>query len=215
MANRAPLPAALVVTSLLLSGAGVSTCSFPDVTLAGGEPTAGAAGSSTSGGTGGVGGTTVMAGAGGVGGTTAPTGGAGAGDGSGGLSGSGGGTTTSTTSDVCPLDKDGDLAISWECAGGTDCADDDVNANPGIVDYSATPIQNEAAPNTDPYDKNCNDIVEKETKVLGCAFLHCPGGKGFKSDVPCGVSAPLGHCGGIPCAFQAENPAQSKTQRCR
>ena len=213
MANRAPLPAALVVPFLLLSGAGVSTCSFPDVTLGSGGSTAGAAGSSTIGGSGGVGDTTMTAGAGGVGGTPAPTGGAG--DGGGGSSGSGGGATTSTTSEECPVDKDGDLAISWECAGGTDCADDDVNANPGIVDYSASPIQNEAAPNTDPYDKNCDGIVEKETKVLGCALFQCPGGKGFKSDVPCGVSAPLGHCGGFFCSFQAENPAQSKTQRCR
>jgi hypothetical protein len=116
---------------------------------------------------------------------------------------------------MCPLDKDGDLAISWTCSGGTDCADDDVNTHPGIMDYSSTPIQNEAAPNTNPYDKNCDGVVEKETKALGCQPLYCPGGNGFNNDVACGASAPLGHCGGFPCGFQAENPAQSKVQKCR
>lgn len=214
MSNRALLRTALLAASLLLSGAGVVTCSFPEITLATGGSAGTMATTSTTtvtGGSGGVGGATETTGSGGVGGTISPSGGAGAG---GGIGGSGGGTTTST-SDACPVDKDGDLAISWMCAGGTDCADDDVNAHPGIADYSSTPIQNQAAPNTDPYDKNCDGVVEKETKVLGCKLFYCPGGKGFKGDVACGASAPLGHCGGIPCAFQAENPAQSKVQRCR
>ena len=218
MANRPLLPTALLASFLLLSGAGVATCTFPEVTLGAGGSTGGAAGSqttSTTGGSGGVGGATTTTGTGGVGGTTSATGGAGASGGTGGVGGTGGETTTSTMSGDCPVDNDGDQATSWKCAGGADCADDDVNANPGITEYSSIPIQNEAAPNTAPYDKNCDGTVEKETKALGCAFLHCPGGKGFQNDVACGASAPLGHCGGVPCGFQNENPSQSKIQRCR
>ncbi len=224
MSNRVPLwrtllgdgparaPLALLV---VLASAGVATCSFPEVTLAPGDTTStgGQSGTSTTsapGGSGGVGGAAGGTTNGGAGGTSA-TGGA-----AGGTTASGGATmTTTTTTDTCPIDEDGDQAISWMCAGGTDCADDDVNTNPDFVGYSATPIQNQTAPNTPLYDRNCDGKVETETPVLSCSLVSCPQGMGFAGDVPCGMTAPLGHCGGIPCAWKAENPAQEKIQKCR
>ena len=185
-----------------------ATCTFPEVTLSSGGAGGAAATSTLPGGAGGETLTTTSSSS-----TT--------------TSGSGGTTTTSdtttsgsggtTTSATCPIDMDGDGAVSWKClANGGDCGDSDVNAKPGIMEYSQIPIQNEIAPNTDPYDKNCDGDVETETSVLDCG-LFCSGGnvQGYKAPVACGQSGALGHCGGIPCSWQAENPAKSKTQRCR
>jgi hypothetical protein len=201
MSHRGPLSTALLAFLAVPVSVGAATCSFPEVTLSPGCSGGGTSTTASTGGNGGVGGTTGAAGevgcagAGGIGGTT---------------------TSTTSTPPNCPVDKDGDMAVSWQCGGGTDCADNDANTHPGITEYSATPIQNEKAPNTDPYDKNCDGTVENETPVLGCAPGHCPAGiVGFKSNVSCGTSAPLGHCEGFVCGWKAENPAMTKTQKCR
>lgn len=205
------------IPALFLLVAGVAACSFPDITLAPADT------GSTTGGTGGEAGGTATGAAGG-GGAGAGAGTAGSGTGAGGGAGGTGGTggeagSTSTGTDPCPIDGDGDMAVSWQCPGGTDCADGDVNTHPGIDEPSSIPIQNEKAPGTLDYDKNCNGVEEAETPVLNCVFGNCSSAvKGFASPVACGASAPLGHCQSVAfigCQWKAENPAQNKTQKCK
>lgn len=199
---------------LLLAAGTLATCTFPEVTL----DTNGSGGAAQTTGTD----ETTTLSAGGAGGNGGATGGGGMGGsegGNGGMGGSGGSTSTSTSTDPCPVDMDGDMSVSWECGSGDDCADGDPNTHPGIADFSEAPIEGDKRPNTAEYDKNCDGTEERETPKLNCGFLNCDSSKkGFSSDVPCGMSASLGHCRSvffIGCEFAAENPAQVKVQKCR
>jgi len=104
--------------------------------------------------------------------------------------------------------------VSWDCPGGTDCADGDYNTNPGIDMPSAIAIQGPTAPNTNLYDKNCDGTVQEETPVLNCGLGCNSNILGFQSHVDCGVTGTLGHCAAITCQWTPESPGKSKQQKC-
>jgi len=114
-------------------------------------------------------------------------------------------------------DGDGDKAISWQCMGGQDCADGDPNAHPEpMVAFQSVPIQGTKKPGTPAYDFNCDGVETGETSVLNCSGVACDASKkGFQALVPCGMSAPLGHCAAVGCAFTPENPPQNIVQKCK
>jgi hypothetical protein len=135
-------------------------------------------------------------------------------------SSSGGATSSSSSSGGtnCPTDEDQDGAISSQCLGGTDCADQDLKAHPELptVSFQSAPIQGTTAPNTQPYDFNCDGQETTETPVLDCQ-LKClvGGGSGYLSTVKCGESAALGHCEIVTCAWKPDSPPQNRVQRCK
>lgn len=172
--------------------------------------------------------------AGGSGATGTSTGSAGnggnAGAGAGGTSttksagGSGGGTSTSSSSSssggsggtTCLEDGDDDTFTSW-CAGGPDCADEDLTANPD-ADFDSAPIAGETKPNTNPYDRNCDGEVERETPVLKCPkFVPCGSAQGYAAPVACGELGVLGECANnfLGCNWKALNPTVEKQQKCK
>jgi hypothetical protein len=129
----------------------------------------------------------------------------------------------STSSGGC-VDADGDHILSWVCDPSNkmlDCADEDSLAHPA-ADFQAAPIMGAKKPGTLPFDFNCDGAETAETPALTCtggSLGGCsPTGTGFASTVACGVSAPLGKCvptGIATCEWQALNPSQNLTQRCK
>lgn len=183
----------------LAAFAGALSCTFPDITLAPEDAgSAGGSGGSTSTISGGSAGSTTSSQS-----TTSQS-----------TSSSTTSSSSSSTTATCPLDSDNDGAVSWQCQGGTDCADDDFNTNPSIDTPSAMAIQGPTAPNTDPYDKNCDGTVQEETPVLNCGIGCDSSILGFQSHVDCGVTGTLGHCKAITCQWTPESPGMSKQQKC-
>jgi hypothetical protein len=133
-------------------------------------------------------------------------------------------TTSSTTSatggsggGTCVEDADNDTFISW-CAGGPDCADEDGTTNPN-ADYDSSPIVGATKPNTNPYDLNCNGMVEYETKVLTCpSIAPCGASQGYEAAVACGQYGALGKCVSdlvLGCKWAPLSPAVDKQQKCK
>ena len=137
------------------------------------------------------------------------------------MGGAGGAASSnaSSSSGPCTTDADGDGAVSWQCPGGTDCADQDFNAHPEppMVSFGKAPIQGPKAPGTKDYDFNCNGNEEGETLVLKCGMVGCnPQNQiGVQFAVACGGTALLGHCAAITCAWTPENPPKSVVQKCK
>ena len=178
----------------------IASCSFPtyDITVTGGSDgaTTAASGSSGSGGA-----STSSGSGGGAGGATASSGAS--------TSSSASSTTTSTSSGPCTTDEDGDGVISWQCAGGKDCADQDKRAHPGADFTPGAAILGLRSPGTLPYDFNCDFSETKQTLTLSCTGAVCPTPvttQGFAMDVSCGASGNLGHCAGtLPCGFVSDS----------
>jgi hypothetical protein len=197
-----------VVCALVLS----TSCTFPEVTFdataAGGSgttgTTTGTAGNGGNGGSGageGGGGTSTSTSAGGSGGTTSTSSSTAASGGSGGA--------------TCPEDGDDDTFLSW-CAGGPDCADEDPTAN-SEAGFDSAPITGATKPNTNPYDRDCDGSVERETAAIMCKVGSC-NAEGYDQDVDCGQLGVLGHCVpvlGIGCKWEAYSPTIMKQQKCK
>lgn len=204
------LPSSLlpVACALVLS----TSCTFPEVTFdataAGGSgATGGATGTSTEtagvGGSGGsgAGGTSTSTSAGGSGGTTSTFSSTSSSGGSGGA--------------TCLEDGDDDTFISW-CAGGPDCADEDLTANPD-AGFDSAPISGVTKSNTNPYDRDCDGSVERETAAIMCKVGSC-NAEGYQQDVDCGQLGVLGHCVpvlAIGCKWEAYSPTVMKQQKCK
>lgn len=186
-------------------------------------------GASGAGGNGGTGAGGATGGNGGIGGHGAGGGGHGGSGAGGGTStttseGGGGGMTTTSTSaagggggSTCAEDSDGDTFISW-CAGGPDCADEDMTAHPN-AGYDSAPIMGSTKPNTNPFDRDCNGVVQRETAVLACpAIAPCGSAQGYQAAVACGQFGALGHCVSdfiLGCKWAPLNPAVDKQQKCK
>ncbi len=197
-----------VVCALVLS----TSCTFPEVTFdataAGGSgATGGATGTTT--GTGGNGGS----GGSGAGGTSTSTS----------TGGSGGTTSTSSSSSAsggsggttCLEDGDDDGFTSW-CAGGPDCADEDLTANPD-AGFDSAPISGATKSNTNPFDRDCDGSVERETAAITCKVGSC-NAEGYEQDVDCGQLGVFGHCVpvlAIGCKWEAYSPTIMKQQKCK
>lgn len=182
---------ALVVGCVFASAVGIASCSFPtyNITVTGSGGATAASASSGSGGGGGASASSGSAGGGGSGGGTSTT-------------------TTSTSSGPCSTDEDGDGAISWQCVGGKDCADQDNRAHPWADFTIGAAIKGLRSPGTLPYDFNCDLSETKQTLTLACAGALCPTPvttKGFVQDVNCGASGNLGHCAGVPNSFVSDS----------
>jgi hypothetical protein len=187
---------ATVVGGVVAIAAGIASCSFPtyNITVTG---SGGATASSGS-----------VGGGGGASASNGSVGGGGSASASNGSAGGGGSATTSTSSGPCATDEDGDQAISWQCAGGTDCADQDPRAYPKADFTAGAPIMGPRSPVTLPYDFNCDKIETRKTVKLNCPIVCVFPGKehGFQIDVDCGKSGTLGHCqGGVPCKWTSDS----------
>ncbi len=125
-------------------------------------------------------------------------------------------TSTSTGSGACTTDADNDGAISWQCAGGNDCADQDARAHPGATFATGGAIQGPKSPGTLPYDFNCDQVETTKTLTLECTGMPCSTPSsvhGFQQAVSCGSTGMLGHCGGLPCEWISEGI--TITQACK
>lgn len=126
-------------------------------------------------------------------------------------------TSASTGSGPCTTDEDGDGVISWQCAGGKDCADQDKRAHPGADFTAGAAISGPRSPGTLPYDFNCDGTETKQTPVLACIGAICATPattKGFQQDESCGAPGMLGHCAGTtPCTWVSDSAVQ--TQICK
>lgn len=205
------LPSSLVPVACALVFS--TSCTFPEVTFdatasGGSGATGGATGTFTetagAGGSGGsgAGGTTTSTSAGGSGGTTST---------SSSTSSSSGGSGGAT----CLEDGDDDTFISW-CAGGPDCADEDLTANPD-AGFDSAPISGVTKSNTNPYDRDCDGSVERETAAIMCKVGSC-NAEGYQQDVDCGQLGVLGHCVpvlAIGCKWEAYSPTVMKQQKCK
>jgi hypothetical protein len=124
-------------------------------------------------------------------------------------SSAGGSDGTSTSSGGCNTDEDGDGAISWQCPGGTDCADQDARAHPGAAFFTGPSIMGARSPGTLSYDFDCDQKETMEWPKLVCNGASCatpPQTQGFNSaEVACGNSGMLGHCAGLPCSWVSDS----------
>lgn len=204
------LPSSLVPVACALVFS--TSCTFPEVTFdatasGGSGATGGATGTFTetagAGGSGGsgAGGTTTSTSAGGSGGTTSTSSSTSSSGGSGGA--------------TCLEDGDDDTFISW-CAGGPDCADEDLTANPD-AGFDSAPISGVTKSNTNPYDRDCDGSVERETAAIMCKVGSC-NAEGYQQDVDCGQLGVLGRCVpvlAIGCKWEAYSPTVMKQQKCK
>jgi hypothetical protein len=175
-----------------------AACSFPDVTISGDS-----GGSSSSGSPGGPP----------IASSSASAGGAAASSSTAASSSHTSSSQASSSSSGCATDDDHDGYLSWTCAPpGPDCADEDPLAHPG-AGFEATPISGPRSPGTQPFDFDCDGVVETETPALDCGT--CDPRTGFEADVPCGMSAAVGTCVGLVlCSWQANIPTMIVVQRC-
>ena len=185
--------AALIVGCVVASAAGVASCSFPTyniiVTGSGGA----SASSASSGSVGGAGGASTTASSGGAASTS---------------------TTSSTGSGPCSTDADSDTAISWQCAGGKDCADQDNRAHPGADFTAGAPIIGPRSPGTLAYDFDCDTFEKTKYPKLICPGVCVVPGTvlGFVQEVSCGMTGTLGHCAGsIKCAWVSDGLSTMQT----
>jgi hypothetical protein len=196
---KLPHPAWVLALLLVAAAAMGVSCSFPEIEFYGSTSGTGSGGAASS-----------ASASGGGGATESSTASKGSG-------GNGSGSSSSSSGTDCMTDADQDGALSTQCQGGTDCADDDPRAHPEppTVIVQGAPIQGATAPNTLPYDFNCDEQETGETPVLGCTGLCNPNEIGYQSAVKCGTAAPLGHCEAITCAWKFENPPQNRLQKCK
>jgi hypothetical protein len=159
------------------------------------EPASGTGGLAS---TGGSGGTSSTAGS---GGTVSNTGGA---LNSGGASNAGGASNTGGTGGVpmgsggaggaigCPCDCDEDGDRSEDCAGGTDCDDNDPDVHTGQPKYFFTAQKNVG------FDYDCSGSEDPEYPAIKCDVTTVPCDstvQGFFDTLPgCGTSAGWGSC---------------------
>src|SRR5262249_43755832 len=109
----------------------------------------------------------------------------------------------------CDCDTDQDYSNGPGCPkDGGDCDDHDY-----YVNSKQTGWFNDAGPNN--WDYNCDGTMTRETPALNCVGVLCGSPtQGYQTDVPCGMSGDLGTCMGLPCAWVAIMPKQTKQQRC-
>jgi hypothetical protein len=193
-------PACILASLLVTAAATGVSCSFPKIEFFG--PTSG---------TGGGGGAISSATGGATESSTASTGG----EGNSGASSSS--DSSSSGGANCMTDEDQDEAISSQCQQGTDCADQDDKAHPEPppVTAQSAPIQGATAPNTLPYDFNCDGQETGETLVLNCQLFCNSSEIGYQSAVKCGDAALVGHCEAVSCKWTAESPPQNRVQKCK
>lgn len=181
---------AMVVGGVVVIAAGIASCTFPtyNITVASGSGGGASTTAASSGSTGGDDTSTTTT-SGGGGGSAASSGSAGGGTSS---------TSSSTGSGACTTDADIDMAISWQCAGGKDCADQDDRAHPAADYTPGAAILGPRSPGTLAYDFDCDTFETKKVKKLICpAVCALPGTElGFLEEVDCGASGTLGHCEG-------------------
>jgi hypothetical protein len=198
---------ATIVGSFVAIGVAIASCSFPtyNITVTG----SGGASATASGAVGGGGATaTSSASIGGAGGASASSASSGSVGGGASTSTSTASATSSTSSGPCSTDEDQDGAISWQCAGGTDCADQDPRAHPNANFTAGAAIMGLRSPVTLPYDFNCDKKETKQTVKLNCpAICFLPGmQQGFPVDVDCDSPGMLGHCaGGLACKWTSNS----------
>ena len=195
---------AIVVGSVVVIAAGIASCTFPtyNITVA---PGSGGGASTTAASSGSTGGddTSTTTTSGGGGGSAASSGSAG-----------GGTSTTSTGSGACTTDADIDMAISWQCAGGKDCADQDDRAHPAADYTPGAAILGPRSPGTLAYDFDCDTFETKKVKKLICpAVCALPGTElGFLEEVACGAADTLGHCEGtVNCKWVSNGMSTQQT----
>jgi hypothetical protein len=174
-------------TFLLALGAMLAACSFPDIEFGDATTTSSSTGDPTSSST------TVSST---TGSTTQGGGGASTSSSSSDTSSSTGGGGSGSTGACIAGEEDGDGDSVWSKAcGGNDCGDEDPTVPQ--PDYSAEPIAGALAATFEPYDRNCNMMVEKDPAQLfpPGGFNQCSGNcaasalKGYSPDASvCGQS---------------------------